>query len=207
NTDEGHMRDLHYRKKQLKELQDNVLDLEDISGGLSITDLTLNDFKMDLSHYMQHNEQLLEQAPDGLYSVVKLDEQLKESGIEPGVIFCLKNLADSDQGLEEPYALFPYYLVHVSNNNSVCLPHTQVKKILDVLKRHSLGQSHANSELFRELGNASRYTTFLNTAIEHLQGAEKEQGINSIFSRGGTQLSLTQGQGELALVAALFLVE
>ena len=206
-TDEGRMRDLHYRKKQLKELQDNVLDLEDISGGLSITDLTLNDFKMDLSHYMQHNEQLLEQAPNGLYSVVQLDEQLKESGIEPGVIFCLKNLADTDEGLEEPYALFPYYLVHVSNNNTVCLSHTQVKKILDVLKRHSLGQSHANSELFRELGSASRYTAFLNTAIEHLQGAEKEQGINSIFSRGGTQLSLTQGQGELALVAALFLVE
>lgn len=206
-NDEGHMRDLHYRKKQLKELQDNVLDLEDISGSLSITDLTLNDFKMDLSHYMQQHEQLLEQAPDGLYSVVQLDEQLKNSGIEPGVIFCLKNLADTNEGLEEPYAIFPYYLVQVSNNNTVTLPHTQVKKILDVLKRHSLGQSHANNELFRELGSASRYTSFLNTAIEHVRGVEKEQGINSLFSRGGTQLSLTKGQGDLALVAALFLVE
>lgn len=208
SNDEGRMRDLHYRKKQLKELQNSVLDLEDISGGLSITDLTLNDFKMDLSHYMQKHGELLEQAPNGLYSVVKLDEQLKENGIEPGIVFCLKSLADTDEGLEEPYALFPYYLVYVSSrNNAVCLPHTQVKKILDVIKRHSLGQKHANGELFKKLGSASRYTPFLNTAIEHLQGAEKEQGINSIFSRGGTQLSFTQNQGELALVAALFLVE
>ena len=47
------MKDLEYRRKQLKRLQNQVVDLEDISGGISITDLTFNDFKIDLMEYMK----------------------------------------------------------------------------------------------------------------------------------------------------------
>ena len=48
SKDPSDMKDLEYRKKQLKQLQNQVIDLEDIEGNISITDLTFNDFKIDL---------------------------------------------------------------------------------------------------------------------------------------------------------------
>ena len=93
------MNDLAYRRKQLKELQENVVDLEDISGGISITDLTLNDFRMDLSEYMKENMVELEQAPPAVYALTAM-VIMPEPEIEPGVIFCLKNT--SSKRVEEP---------------------------------------------------------------------------------------------------------
>ncbi|MCW5602821.1 helicase-related protein [Nitrosomonas sp.] len=90
------MNDLEYRRKQLQQLKEAVVDLEDMAGGVSITDLTLNDFRMDLSGYMNQNHKAnmakLERAPLGLYAAVPLDEDLAEDGFKPGVIFCLKNI-------------------------------------------------------------------------------------------------------------------
>lgn len=88
------MNDLEYRRRQLQQLKDAVIDLEDMSGGVSITDLTLNDFRMDLSGYMNDKARLatLEQTPLGLYAAVSIDEDMVADGIKPGVIFCLKNI-------------------------------------------------------------------------------------------------------------------
>ena len=80
------MNDLEYRKKQLKQLQDQVPDIEDINGNISITDLSFNDFKMDLVNYMKNHKELLEKAPTGMYAIAKsnIDEAVR------GVVFCLK---------------------------------------------------------------------------------------------------------------------
>lgn len=210
-TNAGRMRDLEYRKKQLKELQDTVLDLEDISGGLSITDLTLNDFKMDLSNYMKTHLNTLEQAPNGLYSVVKLDEALKNAGLPPGVIFCIKNLArefkSENERANEPYALFPYFLVYVTEQQTIALPYTQAKKTLDILKKHSLGRAHPDSALFQQLGSSTQYQSHLRQAIAHIQGKKAEEGINSLFSRGGTQLDAFNANSDFEVISYLILVD
>ncbi len=80
------MNDLEYRRRQLQQLKDAVVDLEDMSGGVSITDLTLNDFRMDLSGYMNDKARLttLEQAPLGLYAAVSIDQDLAADDIKPG---------------------------------------------------------------------------------------------------------------------------
>lgn len=202
----GRMRDLEYRRKQLKELQDSVLDLEDISGGLSITDLTLSDFKMDLGNYLKEHQSLLDACPDGLFSVVRLDEGLKQSGVEPGVIFCLKSLNDEQNSLQEPHALFPFYLVQVNHEGAVTLPYTQAKKVLDVLKRHSLGRKQAETQLYQQAGDSKQYRSQLQAAIAHLQGQQQEQGISSLFSRGGTRLSANADQANFAVVAYLIIL-
>lgn len=202
----GRMRDLEYRRKQLKELQDSVLDLEDISGGLSITDLTLSDFKMDLGNYLKEHQSLLDACPDGLFSVVRLDEGLKQSGVEPGVIFCLKSLNDEQNSLQEPHALFPFYLVQVNHEGAVTLPYTQAKKVLDVLKRHSLGRKQAETQLYQQAGDSKQYRSQLQAAIAHLQGQQQEQGISSLFSRGGTRLSASADQANFAVVAYLIIL-
>lgn len=209
NTDnEGRMRDLAYRRRQMQELQNNVPDLEDISGGLSITDLTLSDFKMDLANYRKAHEALLESAPNGLYSVATLDRNLQAQGIQPGVIFCLKSLDNTQNELQEPYALFPFYLVQVGQNGTTTLPFNQAKKILDVLKRQCLGRKHADKELYAQAGNSKHYQSQLQAAIAHLQGEQQEQGINSLFARGGTKLATkTESSGNYEVVAYLILLE
>ncbi len=202
---EGRMRDLEYRRKQMTELQDNVLDLEDISGGLSITDLTLSDFKMDLGNYMKEHQDLLETCPNGLYSVVKLDSALQQNGIEPGVVFCLKSLDRAQNSLQEPHALFPFYLVQVGEDSNVTLPYNQAKKVLDVFKRQSLGRREPDTVQFAHVGSSQQYRRQLQAAIAHLQGQQQEQGINSLFSRGGTSLAQSGTSGEFEVIAYLII--
>lgn len=82
----GKMNDLEYRRKQLEKLQNEVVDIDDIEGGISITDLTLNDFRMDLSEYIKEHENWLTQIPPGAFAVVSIDDSLKDE-LSPGVIF------------------------------------------------------------------------------------------------------------------------
>ena len=108
------MNDLEYRKNQLKQLQDQVLDLEDISGNISITDLTFNDFKMDLVNYMKTNKEILEKSPTGMYSITaSLNEET-----DKGVIYCLKKINNKIKSSENN-ALEPYYLVYVKENGEI----------------------------------------------------------------------------------------
>ncbi|MEY3288680.1 MAG: hypothetical protein RLZZ419_922, partial [Pseudomonadota bacterium] len=90
--DKKRMNDLEYRRKQLQQLQSDVVNLEDMTGGVSITDLTLNDFKMDLSAFMKERMASLASAPSGLFAVTTLNPNLPSQELEPGVIFCLKNI-------------------------------------------------------------------------------------------------------------------
>lgn len=129
-VDSGEMNDLEYRKKQLKQLQDQVVDLEDIGGGISITDLTFNDFKMDLVNYMKNNKEILEKAPTGMYAVAK--SNIEEA--ERGVIFCLKQINEEIKP-SEFNTLNPYFLVYVKESGEVLLNFIQSKKILDIYIR------------------------------------------------------------------------
>ncbi len=143
--DTGKMNDLEYRRKQLQQLQDAVVDLEDVSGGVSITDLTLNDFRMDLSAFMKEHLGELEQSPTGLYAATTMDPALQEDELKPGVIFCLKNIGKPVAD-EEGYALAPYYLTFVTDGGEVRYTFTQSKQILDVLKKQGLGNREPDAE-------------------------------------------------------------
>ena len=130
------MKDLEYRRKQLKKLQTEVVDLEDIKGGISITDLTFNDFKIDLMNYMKDNRKRLDEAPNGMYAIAKIDDSLRDV-IKPGVIFTLKQLKGNSQ-TKEQNALFPYYMVYITDDGEVKLSFLHSKKILDCYKNFVL---------------------------------------------------------------------
>ena len=195
------MNDLEYRRKQLQQLQDAVVDLEDISGGVSITDLTLNDFRMDLSSFMKEHLNVLEQSPTGLYTATTIDPTLQREGIEPGVIFCLKNIGKQVQK-EEGYALSPYYLIYVTDNGDVKYTFTQAKKIMDVLKKQGLGNRYPDTEAVERFREATRkgkdmdhYRQLLQYAVSSIVGKSEEKGVESLFSRGGTNISKDSFQG------------
>ena len=195
------MNDLEYRRKQLEQLQDAVVDLEDIAGGVSITDLTLNDFRMDLSAYMQAYLKQLTQAPMGLYSVAKLDETLRNDGLPTGMILCLKNIRNKVQ-VDPSYALAPYFMVYVADSGEIKYPFTNTKHILDVLKKqasdgHEL-DTHAISIFNKQTkqgADMQHYQQLLAAAIDSIAGKSQEKGVQSLFARGGTVLTASSSQG------------
>lgn len=186
----GEMNDLSYRAKQLKELQEKVIDLEDVSGGISLTDLTLNDFRMDLMEYLKTNEAALEASPLGLHSVVSADQ----NATPKGTIFCLKLLKYEEQN--DNFSLEPYYLVYVDENNDIYLGFTNAKMILDTYKNFCMGKDGVRVEALEAFKKETKdyalmdtYTSQLKTAIESIIGKKEESGMDSLFSRGGTNIS------------------
>jgi hypothetical protein len=131
------MNDLEYRRAQLQKMQDAVIDLEDLSSGVSIADLTLNDFRIDLSGYLRENRDRLETLPLGTYAVVSMPEDgsgNNENTIPPGAIFCLKAVGEAaDRAAEPGYPLKPHFVVHVGDEGDVLLPYKQAKQVLDRL--------------------------------------------------------------------------
>ena len=210
------MNDLEYRRKQLEQLQNAVVDLEEISGGVSITDLTLNDFRMDLTGFISNNEQdntsLLEQTPIGLFAPVIISKEAFESEssqfaglqdeVEPGVIFCLKDIKGKVQ-VEDSYSLAPYYLVYVSDEEEVLLSFTQSKNILDLCKKlgSELTEVSQSSTAYQEFASRTKngkqmkhYQNLLSKAVENIAGKSEEIGAVSLFNRGGTVLSASSTQ-------------
>src|ERR1019366_6549692 len=121
------MNDLEYRRKQLLKLQDAVIDLEDLSTGVSIADLTLNDFRIDLAGFLKEHAGKLEGLPFGTFAVPTTQNN-GEAAIPPGVIFCLRAVGEAALKTIEPgYPLAPHYVVHVGDGGAVLLPFTQAK--------------------------------------------------------------------------------
>lgn len=191
--EERQMNDLEYRKKQLKQLQEEVVDLEDISGGISITDLTLNDFKMDLLDYMNANKKNIETAPLGLHAVTSL-QFAPSSDTEPGVIFCIKQRNAAAQ-VKETSALYPYYLVYMNMDGEVRLGHLKTKQILDFFRKVANGQADVLNELIYqfnqetdEMNDMSLYKNLLDKVVEFVLGIVEEQGMESLFSLGNSSI-------------------
>lgn len=188
NEERKAMNDLEYRKKQLQQLQEEVVDLEDISGGISITDLTMNDFKMDLSLYMKDNLSKLESAPKGMYAIVDKEDE----NIDSGVIFTLKqisNISNRDKGNN----LYPYYLVYINDSGEVKINYLRAKKVLDLYRKLCKNKNEVIEELIQifnketnDGSNMGKYTALLEGVVENIIGKKEEKGIASLFSKGGT---------------------
>lgn len=187
------MNDLEYRKKQLQKLQNEVVDLEDISGGISITDLTMNDFKMDLMEYMKDHKKNLIGAPLGMYAVTSIPENFRET-ISPGVIFTLRQVNGAVEATEQN-ALYPNYMVYITQDGTVKYNYVNAKKILDYYKKLCIEHENVLVELVEEFNqdthngqDMSEYSALLEEAVENIAGKKEEIGLASIFTRGGTNL-------------------
>jgi hypothetical protein len=187
------MNDLEYRRAQLQKLQDTVIDLEDLSSGVSIADLTLNDFRIDLAGYLRANKGRLDSLPLGTYAVAETLGD-GETPIPPGVIFCLRAVGDAALAAAEPgYPLAPHYVVHVGDDGEMLLPYTQAKQVLDRLKKLSLGRDQPDQESYKRFDNATRsgrdmesYRKLLAQAVGTVIGKREERAVASLFQIGGT---------------------
>ena len=184
------MNDLEYRRRQLLKLQDTVIDLEDLSSGISIADLTLTDFRIDLAQYLKAHPGVLESMPFGTCAVTTTNE----AEMPPGIIFCLR--AEGEAAKRIPDAGYPlgiHYLVYAQDNSTVLLPYTQAKHILDRLKRLCLGRDLPDASACALLDKTTKQgedmraaQRLLAAAVASVVGKSEERAMASLFAPGGT---------------------
>ena len=183
--------DLDYRKEQLKKLQEGDLqDLEDVDGSITITDLGLNDFRMDMVSYIKaHGEP--KNIPHGLYAVVRHDDSI---GIPKGVIFVLKN-RNPAVNIGKQNRLHPYYLVYLDENGEVVHNHTDVKAILDKIRKTCKLHDEPIAELCRAFNKETKdgykmdkYSRLLDRSIESIINVKAANDLDTLFNLGSDVL-------------------
>ena len=183
NTDE---KDLEYRKIQLQKLQEEVIDLEDLKEGVSITDLGLNDFRVDLTHYIKSYGEL-QNIPEGLHATVIASDILP-----PGAVFVLKNV-NTSVNINKQNRLHPYYLVYIKTNGELFLNQVESKKILDAMRLLCKGVKEPLVEICKVLSEETDeyhkmdvYSLLLKQSISTILQTEEEKEVLSLFKAGGT---------------------
>ena len=183
------MNDLMYRRKQLEQLQEEVLDLEDISGGISITDFAFDDFRVELQRYAKEHPGLLEGAPQGLHAVARIPEELAGE-VEPGVVFCLKQNNEA-RDPKDTNPTFPYYVSYVTDAGVFKSRHTNPKVAMDIMRAACAGYAEPILELCAEFNRETRdgqsmghYTDLLDNVVEEITGVQESKGMDSLFTLG-----------------------
>lgn len=178
--------DLEYRHKQLEKLQKEVVDLEEMESGISILDLGLNEFRLDLLDYVKRHEEL-EQMPYGLHALIPQSEQMPQ-----GVIYILKN-RNQGVNIDHKNQLHPFYMVYITMQGEVEIDHLQPKKILDRLRKSCRGQDKPHKELCRafnkETEEGSRMDTYshlLGEAIRNIISVQEQSDVPSFLEGAPT---------------------
>ena len=179
--------DLEYRKAQLKRLQDEVVDIEDMTTGISIMDLGLNEFRLDLLEYIKNHPDI-EKAPFGLNAVVPANEDAPA-----GVIFVLKNRSDS-VNIDNQNRLHPFYMVYISDEGEVICDHLSPKQMLDKMRFLCKGKTQPIPEVYKQFNketrdgkDMSKFSHLLGEAIASIIEVKDESDIDSFL--GGGQVS------------------
>ena len=187
--------DLEYRREQLKKLQTEVVDLEDMSGGISIMDLGLNEFRLDLLEYIKTHPDL-DHMPFGLHSVVKKTEDLPE-----GVLFVLKN-RNNGVNIDSLNRIHPFYMVYISLEGEIVCDYLNPKKLLDDMRLLCRGKSEPITEVYTKFNketddgkNMSEMSVLLSEAINSIIDTKEESDIDSLFKSGGTSALLSEIKG------------
>lgn len=179
-------KEMEYRKIQLQKLKEEVIDLEDLREGVSITDLGLNDFRVDLNNLFKVYKEA-KNIPEGLHAVVPSGENLPQ-----GAIFILKNV-NENVNIDKLNRLHPYYLVYIKNSDELVLKHIESKKILDALRLACNGKREAIDNLCQKIVDETNdyykmnhYSTLLKQSIHSILQTEEEKTVLSLFKSGGT---------------------
>lgn len=197
--------DLEYRKQQLKRLQEEVVDIEDMSSGISIMDLGLNEFRLDLLEYVKTHPDL-EKKPKGLHAVVPATEDLPA-----GVIFVLRNINNS-VNIDNQNRIHPFYMVYIGIDGEVICDYLNPKKMLDDIRLLCRGKNEPIKHLCKQFNEETddgrdmvEMSELLSEAIESIINSKEESDIDSLFSAGGTSalMSSVSGLDDFELICFL----
>jgi len=207
--------DMRYRDKQLLRLKDEILDLEDFNESISLSDFTLDDFRMELASYIEANRAELENAPFGLYAVVPPNPQY--ATIKPGVIYCLKQRQEA-KGADTVNPLQPYFLVYIRDDGEVRYNFTKPKPILEIFRALCRGEEKPYEQLCKLFDrqtdngrNMGRYDTLLKKAVSAIVAQFARKNTGNLFAGRGGRLTDTDKQvkdpNDLELITWLIIME
>jgi superfamily II DNA/RNA helicase len=182
NALDPEMNDFNFRKSQLEKLQNEVIDIEDASEGISLTDFNMNEYLYELSKYIKENPEI-QTIPSGIVSLTK--------GEKKGVIYCFKhkniNLKPNSDS-----SLYPYYLVFVDVDGKEYFMNSSDRLNLREFRRLCKSNSRVDKKLYEKfyletnyMKDLSKYKKLLNNSIELIQGKEKDEAEVSIFDFTG----------------------
>lgn len=187
--------DLEYRRQQLKRLQEEVVDIEEMSSGISIMDLGLNEFRLDLLEYMKHHHDV-ETTPHGMHAVVPAREDAPA-----GAIFVLRNVNDS-VNVDHRNRIHPFYMVYIGMDGEILCDYLNPKQILDTIRLLCRGRTEPISDLCRKFNqetddgrNMAEMSELLSEAVNSIIDVKEESDIDSLFKSGGTTALLSQISG------------
>lgn len=197
--------DLEYRKQQLKRLQEEVVDIEDMSTGISIMDLGLNEFRLDLLEYIKtHGD--MDTKPKGLHAVVSSSVELPQ-----GVIFVLKNVNNS-VNIDNQNRIHPFYMVYIGMDGEIICDYLNPKQLLDDIRLLCRGKQEPIVELcqkFNEETNDGKdmqeLSNLLREIIHSIIDTKESSDIDSLFTSGGTSalISVVSGLDDFELISFL----
>ena len=197
--------DLEYRRAQLKRLQEEVVDIEDMSTGISIMDLGLNEFRLDLLEYMKHHDDV-ESAPHGMHAIVPAT-----ADTPPGVIFILKNINNS-VNIDNQNRIHPFYMVYIGIDGDIVCDYLNPKKLLDDMRLLCRGKAEPIMSLCNQFNartkdgkDMSEVSELLSEAINSIIDVKEESDIDSLFSAGGTSalMNAVNGLDDFELICFL----
>ncbi len=184
--------DLKYRDKQLMRLKDEVLDLEDFNESVALNEFSLDDFRMDLSNYVEANRTKLQDAPFGLYGVVPASTE--HASVKPGVIYCLRQQHhNSAQGGDTVNPLSPYFLVYIQTDGVVRYNFTAPKQVLEMFRALCQGNTEPFADLCKLFDeqthhgqDMSAYSALLDKAVAAIVSQFSRKNAANLFAgRGG----------------------
>lgn len=197
--------DLDYRKQQLKRLQEEVVDMEDMSGGISIMDLGLNEFRLDLLEYVKNHDDL-DKKPKGMHAVVPSTDELPG-----GVVFILRNI-NNGVNIDNKNRIHPFYMVYIGMDGDIICDYLNPKKMLDDIRLLCRGKKEPIKELCRRFNeetddgrDMAEMSELLSKAINSIIDSKEESDIDSLFSAGGTSalVSAVSGLDDFELICFL----
>lgn len=178
--------DLEYRKQQLQRLQTEVVDIEEMGTGISITDLGLNEFRLDLLEYIKQNPNI-DKNPMGMNAVVEETEDMPA-----GVIYILKNI-NTNTNINNINRLHPFYMVYIKDNGEIVFNHLKAKELLDKLRLACKGKNVPDKQICSIFNSKTKdgkdmkqYSQLLSQAINSIISVKDESDVDSLFSDGGT---------------------
>ena len=184
--------DLEYRRNQLKKLQNEVVDIEDMDTGVNIVDLGLNEFRLDLLANLKEHPNM-DLTPFGMCAVVSASDL-----VEPGVMYVLKN-KNNGVNIDHSNLLHPFYMVYLSHTGKVICDHLSPKKLLDKMRYACKDKTVPDKALCKQFNKETRdgknmrhYSDLLQSAIESIITVKEESDIDDFLN--GVQGNLFTGE-------------
>ena len=207
--------ELNFRDEQLKQLRENVPDLDDFSDGVVMSDFTLDYFFAQLLKYLERNRAELEGTPKGAYAVTFNENSPGETGV---IFFLQQRNTTTAPEKKTPSPVYPYYTVYIRKNGDIRYGCANTKQVLDLFEGTAVGKNEALSELCLRFDQETQhgkhmedYNRLLSAVIAHITRSHQKTQSKSIGRSGirGSKLpvasEIPKDSGDFELVTWLII--